>query len=176
MQWRCPVWYPGPDIKRTKTRKWLDGPEWFHCSQPPFLTRKIRRKVDLEEWFSNLAAHWDHLGISKTLEKNWCLVLSSRESDWSGVWLERTSQAALVVKDLPADADGHNRCCFDPWVGKIPWRRAWQPTPVFLPGEFYGQRSLLGYSPWGCKELDVTEWLHFWPQVSSSTFWRPTPY
>ena len=55
--------------------------------------------MDLEEWFSNLAAHWDHLGISKTLEKNWCLVLSSRESDWSGVWLERTSQAALVVKN-----------------------------------------------------------------------------
>ena len=39
------------------------------------------------------------------------------------------------------------RCGFDPWVGKIPWRRAWQPTPVFLPGESYGQRSLGGYSP-----------------------------
>jgi len=37
----------------------------------------------------------------------------------------------------------------DPWVGKIPWRRAWQPTPIFLPGEFHGQRSLAGYSPWG---------------------------
>ena len=36
---------------------------------------------------------------------------------------------------------------FDPWIGKIPWRRAWQPTPVFLPGEFHGQRSLEGYSP-----------------------------
>ena len=41
------------------------------------------------------------------------------------------------------------RCGFDPWVGKIPWRRAWQPTPVFLPGESHGQRSLVGYSPWG---------------------------
>ena len=50
----------------------------------------------------------------------------------------------------------HKRCGFDPWVGKIPWRRAWQPTPVFLPGEFHGQRSLVGYSPWGCKELDMT--------------------
>ena len=38
---------------------------------------------------------------------------------------------------------------FDPWVGKIPWRREWLPTPVFLPGEFHGQRSLVGYSPWG---------------------------
>ena len=49
------------------------------------------------------------------------------------------------------------RLGFDPWVGKIPWRRKWQPTPVFLPGEFHGQRSLVGYSPRGCKESDMTE-------------------
>ena len=46
---------------------------------------------------------------------------------------------------------------FDPWVGKTPRRRAWQPTPVFLPGESHGQRSLAHYSPWGCKESDMTE-------------------
>ena len=46
---------------------------------------------------------------------------------------------------------------FDPWVRKIPWRRKWQPTPVFLPGEFHGQRSLVGYSPRGFKESDRTE-------------------
>ena len=50
---------------------------------------------------------------------------------------------------------------FDPWVGKIPWRRKWQPIPVFLPGEPHGWRSLVGYSPWGCKELDTTERLYF---------------
>ena len=48
---------------------------------------------------------------------------------------------------------------FDPWVGKMPWRRAWQPTPVFLPGGFDGQRSLEGYSPWGPKESDMPEQL-----------------
>ena len=48
---------------------------------------------------------------------------------------------------------------FDPWVGKIPRRREWQPTPVFLPGEFHGQRSLAGYSPWGHKDSDTTEQL-----------------
>ena len=46
-----------------------------------------------------------------------------------------------------------------PWVRKIPWRRKWEPTPVFLPGESHGQKSLVGYSPWGHKELDTTEWL-----------------
>jgi len=40
---------------------------------------------------------------------------------------------------------------FDPWVGKIPWGREWLPIPVFLPGELHGQRSLVGYSPWGCR-------------------------
>ena len=46
---------------------------------------------------------------------------------------------------------------FDPWVGKFLWRREWQSTPVFLPGEFHGQRSLVGYSSWGHKEADTTE-------------------
>ena len=50
----------------------------------------------------------------------------------------------LLVKNLLASA-GDVRHRFDPWVGKIPWRRAWQPTAVFLPGESYGQRSLAGY-------------------------------
>ena len=52
---------------------------------------------------------------------------------------------------------------------KISWRRKWQPTPVFLPGKFCGWRSLLGYSPWGHKELDMTEQLHFTSSVSFST-------
>ena len=54
----------------------------------------------------------------------------------------------------------HRRPNLNPWVRKIPWRRKWQPTPVFLLGEFHGQRSLAGYSPWGRKELDTTEHTH----------------
>ena len=46
---------------------------------------------------------------------------------------------------------------FDPWVRKIPWSREWTPTPVFMPGKFYGQRTLVGYNPWYRKELDMTE-------------------
>ena len=44
-----------------------------------------------------------------------------------------------------------------PRSGRFPWRRAWKPTPIFLPGESHGQRSLAGYSPWGCEESDTTE-------------------
>ena len=59
----------------------------------------------------------------------------------------------LVVKNLPANTgDARNR-----WVRKIPCRRKWHPTPVFLPGKFRGQRSLADYSPWGCKKLDMSD-------------------
>ena len=67
------------------------------------------------------------------------------------------THVALVVKNSPANAGDIMRCGCDPWVGKIPWRRAWQPTPVFLSGKSHGQRCLAGYSPWGRKESDTTE-------------------
>ena len=69
------------------------------------------------------------------------------------------SQVALVVKNPPADVGDVKRCRFNPWVGKIPERRKWQSTPVFLPVKPHGQRSLTGYSLWVCKELDMTEQL-----------------
>ena len=56
-------------------------------------------------------------------------------------------------KELACQCKGHKRHRLDPWARKIPWRRSWQPTPVFLPGESLGQRSLVGYSPWGCKRV-----------------------
>ena len=57
---------------------------------------------------------------------------------------------------------------FRPWVGKITWRRKWQTTPELLPGKSHGQRSLVGYSPWGRKESDTTEQLHFHFQNDNS--------
>ena len=58
-----------------------------------------------------------------------------------------------MVKNLPAMW----KIRFNPWVRKIPWIKEWQPIPVFLSGEFHGQRSLVGYCPWGHKESDMTE-------------------
>ena len=76
------------------------------------------------------------------------------------VW-QRLLQYCKVVslklknkKNLPAKT--HRRCRFDSWVGKIPWRRKWQSTPVVMPGKSHGQRSLAGYSLWGLKESDTT--------------------
>ena len=56
---------------------------------------------------------------------------------------------------------------FNPWVGKIPWRRKWQPTPAFLPGKSDGWRSLVGYSPQGHKESDTTESLYFVGRITA---------
>ena len=56
-----------------------------------------------------------------------------------------------VVKNMPANAGDIGE--FDPWVRKIPWKRKWQPTPVFLPGKSHGWRSLMGYSSWGHKRI-----------------------
>ena len=73
---------------------------------------------------------------------------------------------------FPGGASGKEPACqcrkrgFKIWAGKLPWWRGRQPTPVFLPGESYGQSSLAGYSPWGCKEADTTEATqHAWMQV-----------
>ena len=88
----------------------------------------------------NLRAIWEtqvrSLGQEEPLEKEW--------------WLRRLSICLQC-----------RRPGFDLWVGNFPWRRKWQPTPVLLPGKSHGRRSLVGYSPWGCKELDMTEQLHF---------------
>ena len=71
-----------------------------------------------------------------------------------------------MTKGFPSGTRGKEHICpcrrhwrrgFGLWIRKIPRRRAWQPTPVFLPGESQGQRSLAGHSPWSCKELDMTE-------------------
>ena len=66
------------------------------------------------------------------------------------------SQVALVVKNLSANTE-EVRDGLDSWVEKIPWRRKWQLTPEFLPGESHAQRNLVGYSPQGRKESDMTE-------------------
>ena len=75
---------------------------------------------------------------------------------------------------FPGGSDGKEsaaiwRLGFSLWFGKILWRREWLLTPVFLPGEFHGQMSLMGYSPWGSKLSDMTEWLSL-TKVINSTF------
>ena len=116
------------------------------------------RVLRKSEW-TELA--WAHAGTD-------CFCLTKNSGHWPQLMLAEIQFALLathstsyfsyllisVYLGFPGDASGkeptyqytHKRCGFDPWVRKIPWRRAWQPTPVFLPGESRGQRSLVGYS------------------------------
>jgi len=72
------------------------------------------------------------------------------------MWLPRW----LSGEELACQYRRSRRHGFDTWVRKIPLRRKWQPTPVCLPGESHGQRSLVGYSPWGHKQSDMAEHEH----------------
>ena len=79
----------------------------------------------------------------------------------------------LSGKESAYQCRRHRRHGFNPWIGKIPWSRKWQTAPVFLPGKFPGQRSLVGCSPWGHKESDTTEQLSLHAHMQ---FLLPPPY
>ena len=86
-------------------------------------------------------------GIFQARVLEWVAISFSRGSSWP----RDPARVSRVV----------GRCfTVSPWVGKIPWRRKWQPTPVLLPVKSHGRRSLVGYSPWGSKESETTEWPH----------------
>ena len=84
-----------------------------------------------------------------------CIIINMLSLFIISLYFWVCSLVAQAVKNLSAMQD----TWFDCWVRKIPWRREWQPTPVFFPGEFHGHRILVVYSPWGHKESDRTEQL-----------------
>ena len=110
--------------------------------------------------FHHRWCHINHLNVLKTNKQIARLLIH---------WILTTYKPALWLrgKKSACQCRSWKRCGFDPWVGKIPWNRKWQPAPVFLPGKSHGQRSLVGYSPCGCKELDTTEHTHTSPKPAS---------
>ena len=114
-----------------------------------------------------------HLHHSFVLFLNWFRISEVKRSIISQALLNRhnnyTRWPSEILHEIMHEKSGASvkepahqcrRCKrhrFDPWVKKIPWRRSWQPTAVFLPGESLGKRGLVGYSPRGHKESDTTE-------------------
>ena len=86
---------------------------------------------------------------------------SFAKNNFKTVALNLGFSGCSVIRNLPARQNLQETRVWS-WVGKIPQRRKWQPTLVFLPGKFHGQWSLVGYSPWVHQELDMTEWLHMY--------------
>ena len=96
---------------------------------------------------------WQLVKNPPAMWETWVQSLGWEDAQEEGI-ATHSNRASLVsqkVKNLPAIWEIR----VESWVGKIHWRREWLSTPVFWPGEFHGQRSLAGYSPWGCKELDT---------------------
>ena len=79
------------------------------------------------------------------------------QSYWALSFFSLGFSGGSAGKESACQCSRCKRRGFDPWVRKIPWRRKWQPTPVFLPGKFHEQRGLAGYSPCGRKELDTAK-------------------
>ena len=137
--------------------------DWVHCKCSVFfsldktemfwqLWKKGSRNPIIGNWV-RLAA--ERLWFCRIRFKQWGLHGGHRIADDSQVY--QRSLVAQTVKHLPT----MRKTWVRPWVGKIRCRRKWQLTAVLLPGKSYAQRSLVGYSPWGHKESDRTEQLHF---------------
>ena len=109
---------------------------------------------------------WRHYLLAK-----WTLQIWLNEGSWGGRWSWIIWVGPVCSGGLPGDSVGKESACSEgdagdlgsiPGSGRSPWRRPWQPTSVFVPGESQGQRSLEGYSLWGCREsvTEVTEHTH----------------
>ena len=125
------------------------------CSPPGSSVHGILQGKILE-WIISLPGELPDPGIQPTSPALKANVLPSEQpgKPWIGDILGLPVGSS--VKESTYLCRRRKRPRFSPWVGKIPWRRAWQPTPVFLPWRMHGQRSLAGYSPLGHKESDTT--------------------
>ena len=122
---------------------WLQHPFWLVCACLYSLKNILKITC---MGYAYVIKSWNHVSIMPLL---------------------LNSVVASYLLGFPGGSDSKESACnvgrprFNPRVGKIPWRRKWQPTSIFLPGEFHGMKSLAGYSPWGHKESYKTERLHF---------------
>ena len=149
---------------------------WTVAQQIPLSMRFPRQEYWSELWFPSpgdspnlgiepMSPAWqlDSLPVvysGKELYHAFIIIISCIHSYFAPFCAIMLCKASLVVQMV-------KRPRFDSWVRKIPWKREWKPTPVFLPGESHGQRSLVGYSPGGCKEPDTTEQLTITPTLSN---------
>ena len=152
--------YPleGQDTPAPWTSSRISEVKWAEHSLQGFLTlTSVSRLWDWKAWVWILGYFFTATGKSLKLsineDNNTCL---------RGITITKSTRTtSLVAQTVKVSACNAGDPGSIPGVGKIPWRRKWQPTPVFLPGESDGWRSLVGYNPWGHKESDRNEWLHF---------------
>ena len=132
-------------LRRVKWLSKLSVSQWQSCNWEPVPTPKpifslTHTLTDMEAWSDCLQ------------QTHWILIFGAH---------------FFELGSFPGGSHGKRVCLqrgrprFNPWVGKIPWKRKWQPTPVLLPGKSHEWRCLIGFSSWGHKESELTEHLHF---------------
>ena len=140
----CGILVPWPGIKPRSP-----------ALQSRFLTSGLQEKYPFGLHFISLVILVDVKNQEKEKHNQFFILKWARFVPFPPISFLRASLMDQVVKNLPAIWETQVQFL----VGKIPWRREWQPTPVFLPEKVHGQSSLVSYSPWGRKESDTTEWL-----------------
>ena len=117
-----------------------------------------QRPGGIYDWkaYKGTDVHFRMKGKGGHVCPHWC-PLSEEEPEQFTVFTRKLTILLGLTRQLRNKEPTCRRLGFHPWVGKVPWRSKWQPTPVFLPGKFQGQRSLADYSPWGHRESDTTE-------------------
>ena len=113
----------------------------------------VVRKIPFKQNAGNLERWWTPVFPKNRLWR-FCSAMKASKGKSYQLIIEIELYWWISGKELACQFRRHG---FDPWLGKIPWRRKWKPTPVFLPGKSHGQRSLASCSPWGCRELHMTD-------------------
>ena len=121
---------------------------------PPGVSLSLLNHLHMNPHLRILASRTERLKFSVILSHSMCNNLSQKQQETKTLAQDKCLVGASL--GLPYWFGAEESACqcrrrgFNPWVGKILWRRKWQPTPVFLTRESHGQRSLVGYSPWDC--------------------------
>ena len=143
LEWVAVPFSGGSSRPRDRTQVWHIAGRFFyqlsHQGSPQLIL------VNIKDISINIVTNY----FSKDIK-----ILFMLNTDY---FCSNASRGGTSGKESPCQCRRCRKCGFHPWVGKIPWRRKGQPTPVFLPGECHGRRSLVGYSPRGHKESDTTE-------------------
>ena len=127
-------------------REWLPTPVfWPGELHGPQSESDTTERLSLGEIYVCMQIHIQTLSVQRHASEN----CRKKSKEFCVNLYEKRLPRWLGGKEFARQCRRPKRHGFAPWVGKIPWRRAWQPTPVFLPGESHGQRSLAGYSRWG---------------------------
>ena len=141
------ICFPRNQIK-ISLEKLLKVTLWIMSTFMSFTGLHMNRRVYPVEYFGRRLLCLNSGQLRLPLSLYWKVTHPKPETGFPG---------GASGKESARQCRRHKRCRFNLWVRKIPLRSSWQPTPVFLPGESHGQRSLAGYSPWSCKESDMTE-------------------